>query len=373
MSKQFAEFKINETFSLESTSSGIDGDKINPKEGTTPYITRGINENGIRQYVTDAQPGSWKKDKGNVITIGLDTQTAYYQPVPFITGQNIHVLSHESMSQRVAMYIVPQLKKLMLKYSWGGNGATLGRLSQDTLVLPVTDTTVNTPNPEPDWEYMENYIKAIERKYIDQIAEHNTREQEILEQLHPESIETKPEAHGFEAIRVRDVFEVTGSRSTDAGTLTLSNNEGAFQFVGRTAINNGIQGFCEYLGFQPNLGSEISISQVGTIDAQWREKPYYTSQNIVRCKNKGEPFNSRKGLYVVTLLKSHLSRFIGYTTPKIEDIEEFQLLLPITPTGDIDWDYMEHYIAWIETQERESRKLCASREEQILEQLHRHY
>ena len=178
MSKQFAEFKINETFSLESTSSGIDGDKINPKEGTTPYITRGINENGIRQYVTDAQPGNWKKDKGNVITIGLDTQTAYYQPVPFITGQNIHVLSHERMSQRVAMYIIPQLKKLMLKYSWGGNGATLGRLSQDTLVLPVTDTTANTSTPEPDWEYMENYIAWIEtqeRERVESYVRHARR------------------------------------------------------------------------------------------------------------------------------------------------------------------------------------------------------
>lgn len=184
MSKQFAEFKINETFSLESTSSGIDGDKINPKEGTTPYITRGINENGIRQYVTDAQPGNWKKDKGNVITIGLDTQTAYYQPVPFITGQNIHVLSHERMSQRVAMYIIPQLKKLMLKYSWGGNGATLGRLSQDTLVLPVTDTTANTSTPEPDWEYMENYIAWIETQERESRKLRAAREEKILAWLH---------------------------------------------------------------------------------------------------------------------------------------------------------------------------------------------
>lgn len=358
MSKQFAEFKINEIFSLESTSSGIDGDKINPKEGTTPYITRGINENGIRQYVTDAQPGNWKKDKGNVITIGLDTQTAYYQPVPFITGQNIHVLSHESMSQRVAIYIIPQLKKLMLKYSWGGNGATLGRLSQDTLVLPATDITANTDTPEPDWEYMENYIKTIECKYIDQIAQVNAREQKILEQLYPEAVKVKPEAHGFEEFRVGDLFEIKGSKSTDAGTLHLT-NDNSFPFIGRTSINNGIQGFCENLGFPANDAGEISISQVGTVDAQWRGTPYYTSQNIVRCRAKDTTLTRRSGLYITAILKKHLSGFIGYTTPKVADIMDFEIKLPITnpttktPNPEPDWDYMEKYVAWIETQERE--------------------
>ena len=28
-------------------------------------------------------------DNGNVITIGLDTQTVFYQPTSFYTGQNI--------------------------------------------------------------------------------------------------------------------------------------------------------------------------------------------------------------------------------------------------------------------------------------------
>lgn len=39
-------------------------------------------------FVTE-QPLHYKVDEGNVITIGLDTQTVFYQPASFYTGQNI--------------------------------------------------------------------------------------------------------------------------------------------------------------------------------------------------------------------------------------------------------------------------------------------
>lgn len=353
MSKQFAEFKINETFSLESTSSGIDGDKINPKEGATPYITRGINENGIRQYVTDAQPGNWEKDKGNVITIGLDTQTAYYQPVPFITGQNIHVLSHESMSQRVAMYIVPQLKKLMLKYSWGGNGATLGRLSQDTLVLPVTDTTANTPNPEPDWEYMENYIRTIERKYIDQIAEHNSKEQTILEQLHPESENTKPEAHGFEDFCIDETFTLKSTSSGINGDK-LNEKQGRTPYVTRSVNKNGIKQYVT--DSQPGKwakddGNVITIG-LDTQTAYYQPVPFITGQNVHILKH--EKLSQSTAMYIIPQLTKLMLKYSwGGNGATLGRLSQDSLTLPVTANGEIDWDYMEHYITWIETRERE--------------------
>lgn len=351
MSKQFAEFKINETFSLESTSSGIDGDKINPKEGATPYITRGINENGIRQYVTDAQPGNWEKDKGNVITIGLDTQTAYYQPVPFITGQNIHVLSHESMSQRVAMYIVPQLKKLMLKYSWGGNGATLGRLSQDTLVLPVTDTTANTPNPEPDWEYMENYIKTIERKYIDQIAEHNSKEQAILKQLHPESINTKPEAHGFEEFKIGDIFNIT---PTSYHKTTSPPTSDLVPQVTNTTQPNGISSFEPYAPNNEKNVITFSDTTVGGDTLFYQPVDFLGYSHIQKMTPAETVLTRRKAMYAITAFKKSVNGKYDYGAKFNRDnATKTDIQLPVTPTGEIDWDYMENYIAWIETQERE--------------------
>ncbi len=71
-------------FGIKSTKSGIDKNKLNVEEGTIPYITRSDGDNGINLFVTDEQNEKYKMDQGNVITIGLDTQTVFYQANPFL-------------------------------------------------------------------------------------------------------------------------------------------------------------------------------------------------------------------------------------------------------------------------------------------------
>lgn len=147
-------------FDIKSTKSGIDKNKLNTKNGNVPYITRSENNNGINSFITDDQNKKYNKDKGNVITIGLDTQTCFYQKNDFYTGQNIQVLRNDKLNKRIAMFIIPLLKLQMKKFNWGGNGATLTRLERTKILLPI-DKQGN-----PNWMYMENFIKNIEQKYI---------------------------------------------------------------------------------------------------------------------------------------------------------------------------------------------------------------
>ena len=86
-------------FDITSTSSGIDKNKLNQSEGNIPYITRSEENNGINLFVSDEQNSKYQKDMGGVITIGLDTQTVFYQPQEFYTGQNIQILKNEKLSK----------------------------------------------------------------------------------------------------------------------------------------------------------------------------------------------------------------------------------------------------------------------------------
>lgn len=61
-----------------------------------------------------------------------------------------------------ALFLIPLIKIQMEKFNWGGNGATLGRLARTKIMLPV-----NKKN-KPDFEYMEQYIKNITYKKINQ-------------------------------------------------------------------------------------------------------------------------------------------------------------------------------------------------------------
>ncbi len=141
--------------------------------GNIPYITRSDLDNGINLFITDEQDSKYKMNGGNVITIGLDTQTVFYQKNSFFTGQNIQVLENENLNENNAMFIIPLLKIQMKKFNWGGNGATLSRLSKTKILLPID----NLGNP--DWDYMANYMKAIEYQKIQKYLNYKGLELDI--------------------------------------------------------------------------------------------------------------------------------------------------------------------------------------------------
>lgn len=67
------EYILSELFKITSTKSSIDRNKLTGKFGDYPYVTRSDTDNGMDSFI-GIQP-EYIRDEGNVITIGLDTQT----------------------------------------------------------------------------------------------------------------------------------------------------------------------------------------------------------------------------------------------------------------------------------------------------------
>lgn len=160
-------FILEDVFYIQSTGSGIDKNKLDKENGKIPYITRTDRNNGLESFICEQKNKKYKIDNGNVITIGLDTQTAFYQPTKFYTGQNIQILSNHKLNCYSAMFIIPILKQLMKKFSWGSNGATLTRLKRSRICLPINE------KKQLDWEFMEKYILEKEQKVIDRYNKYN--------------------------------------------------------------------------------------------------------------------------------------------------------------------------------------------------------
>ena len=160
-------FELSSVFDIRATSSGIDKIRLTLLDGKFPYVTRTDRNNGIQSFVCEQT--NYGVDGGNCITIGLDTQTAFYQPTAFYTGQNIQILTNDRLNVYVAQFLLPLLKKTLSIFSWGGNGATLTRLRRSKIQLPVTE------DGAPDFEYMENYIRNVEseqlRRYLNYVSQ----------------------------------------------------------------------------------------------------------------------------------------------------------------------------------------------------------
>ena len=157
---EFKDFVFGELFSINASSSGIDKSKLNGNSGHIPYITRSNVDNAIADFIGKQNIVLGRMDEGNVITIGLDTQSVFYQPKAFYTGQNIQVIRHERLNKYNALYVVECIKKLVSKFSWGSYGATLSRLRRGKLYLPVDSSG------EPNWDYMEQKSKEVETRII---------------------------------------------------------------------------------------------------------------------------------------------------------------------------------------------------------------
>lgn len=64
------------------------------------------------------------------------------------------------------MFLIHLLKKLMEKFNWGGNGATLNRLNKSKILLPLDSKKT------PDWNFMEKYMKNLEYKKINKYLDY---------------------------------------------------------------------------------------------------------------------------------------------------------------------------------------------------------
>lgn len=153
--------------------------------------------------------------------------------------------------------------------------------------------------------------------------------------------------------KLDDLFVVQTVRSIDEGKLTLIDHkqDGFFEFVGRTRINNGIKGYTKKLDFEPNYKNVISVTQIGTIVAQLRKEKWYASQNIFSLTPKRN-FESLVSLFGVSTVNAalHGNFSDGYANyPTMERLKNLVILLP-TKNGEIDFAFMESFIAELEAE-----------------------
>ena len=161
--KEWKDFSFSQIFKIYSSVNKMDKNKLTLKKGKIPYVTRKDTNNGIDLFIADQGDS---KNKANVITVGSDTQTVFYQSYPFYTGQSVQILENAQINRYTALFLKLTIKMQLKKFNWGGNGATLSRLKRSRIYLPINS------DGNPDYEYMEDYIKTIEKKKLGTYKNH---------------------------------------------------------------------------------------------------------------------------------------------------------------------------------------------------------
>ena len=151
---------------------------------------------------------------------------------------------------------------------------------------------------------------------------------------------------------LKDWFTINTSVSFDKGNIELSNNSNGndYEFIGRTSINNGIQGYVKHLGFEPNNGNTFSVIQVGENIAQFRKHKWYGSQNLFLLTPKFDWIISHYK-YIIACINSGLKIFDkNYSSyPTMNTLNNLVIFLPIR-NEQPDISYMHHFISELQAE-----------------------
>ena len=144
------------------------------------------------------------------------------------------------------------------------------------------------------------------------------------------------------------MFAISTSRGYDAGKMNfVQKSTDTYEFIGRTQTDYGLQGYVKKLDSKPNKAHCISISQIGAIHAQLRQKEWYSSQNMFILEpNIEKLFNQ----WLIVVINRALSKYSGYSSyPTLSSLKEEIILLP-TCNNQVDFEFMESFIAELEAE-----------------------
>lgn len=326
------EFRIGDLF-----EACLSKDDIQPKdfvEGKIPLVSSGKENNGIIAFVEDKKARLWE---ANTLTIDMFGKV-FYQENPYfaVSHGRINILLPKiSMTKGCLQFMGCAIEKVTLQKYAFNEMCTGTKVLKDSIKLPAT------PDGAPDWAYMESYMANLETKVAELLT---------LLQAAKNAEKKKVDTREWGEFRVGELFEVKISKSVDKGGLEFA-EDGEYDFIGRTPLNNGIQGRLNKLKFEANQEGTYSIAQIGMHVCQYRERKWYASQNIFVLTPFAEK-SHKANKFIATIITRYLDCAYGKDTyatyPTAKTLPHLKIKLPVDKTGQPDWAYMEEYMRKME-------------------------
>jgi len=150
--KDWKFFKIVDLFDIKKGERLVKEERI---EGNIPLITATSENNGVVNYISYDEFKDTKKLFKDKLTIDMFFNV-FYHNYKYFSDDNVHTLipKNISLNKYACLFLATILKKLQYKYDFGRQ-VRLQRLDFDKIRIPI-DKKGN-----PDWQFMENYIKSL--------------------------------------------------------------------------------------------------------------------------------------------------------------------------------------------------------------------
>jgi len=319
------EFCVGELFSCETTL-GIPS-KNDLEDGNINYITRSAADNGFSGTCGNED----QRNKGNCITIGAEGFVAFWQNDDFVAGNKVYALRHPNMNEINGLFVCSALNALSDRYSFA-DARVLDKIKVEIIKLPATS------DGQPDWDYMESYMKAIMEESENNLE--NLRKADNTKHL--------IDVSGWKRFHLYDDSMFGIDMGTKMDKAKMKEVHPTINFVGRANANNGITTCVDRIDdIEPYPSGYMTLSLGGEYLGSCfiQPKPFYTSQNVIVLIPNDNMTDNIKRFIATMIFRESRSKYKAFVDELNRHIKtDFSVLLPITPTGEPDWQYMEDYM-----------------------------
>lgn len=153
--REWGEFRVGELF-----NAFLSKDDIQPKAivvGNTPLVSSGKENNGIIAFIDNKNARLWE---ANTLTVDMFGKVFYQeQPYYAVSHGRVNILMPKMpMTKHCMQFIGCAIERVTTdKYAFS-EMCTGTKLLKDVILLPKDKTG------QPDWAYMEEYMRKVERK-----------------------------------------------------------------------------------------------------------------------------------------------------------------------------------------------------------------
>ena len=152
--REWKSFYLPEIFSFKRGKRLIAKDRLS---GNIAYYSASNTNNGVTDFISN--PIFIEKNK-IVVSTFCD---AFFAQGEFTASDEMTLLNNKNLNKHNAIFICKMIQSNQSKYAFGRK-AFSDRLKRQIIMLPV-DVQGN-----PDWQFMEDYIKQIEQDKIKQLV-----------------------------------------------------------------------------------------------------------------------------------------------------------------------------------------------------------
>lgn len=163
--KEWATFNLKSLFTVIQRGKRLV--REHQQDGTIPYVSSTSMNNGIDGFISTNRTA---RTFSNCLTIANSGSvgSSFYQPFPFIASDHVTHLKNEEYTMYVYLFIATMTRRMSEKYNFNREINDL-RISKERILLPTTG------GGSPDYEYMEQYVKAIMHRKLNEYLDYTKR------------------------------------------------------------------------------------------------------------------------------------------------------------------------------------------------------